>query len=229
MNVSRETVTNDAPQTDFLLHIETLVPPFLCELSAPPLPSLEPLKHLSELVSRWSLRVDLVAGCSSEEFVVRHVCDSLALGVRLAGIKRGRGVLDIGSGGGFPGLVTAIQFPDEPVVLVEPREKRAMFLQEARRELGLANVKVVRAKVEELTESFGATTFTTRATGIEAVIHAQALKLLPSATLAFMVGPSWSPLCCPGVTFEMWSYPLPRSAGVHSVATANVSRGTSPV
>jgi 16S rRNA (guanine527-N7)-methyltransferase len=59
-------------------------------------------------------------------------------------------VLDAGSGAGLPGIVLGIRLPDVEVILVEPLLRRATFLEEAVAELGLANVSVRRARVEEL-------------------------------------------------------------------------------
>jgi 16S rRNA (guanine527-N7)-methyltransferase len=61
-----------------------------------------------------------------------------------------RTALDVGSGAGFPGIPLAIVWPTTRWFLVESREKKAGFLEKAVRELGLANVKVVCARVEDL-------------------------------------------------------------------------------
>lgn len=62
----------------------------------------------------------------------------------------GASVCDVGSGAGLPGLVMAIRRPDLQVTLVEPLLRRTTFLDEAVRELGLANVEVIRARAEAL-------------------------------------------------------------------------------
>jgi 16S rRNA (guanine527-N7)-methyltransferase len=66
------------------------------------------------------------------------------------GIPPGASVVDVGSGAGLPGLVLALVRPDLSVVLVEPLERRAEFLQEAVDLLGLPQVRVTRARAEEL-------------------------------------------------------------------------------
>jgi 16S rRNA (guanine527-N7)-methyltransferase len=58
-------------------------------------------------------------------------------------------IADLGSGAGLPGLVLAIARPDLEVTLVEPMSRRVAFLEEARAELGLGNVEVVRARAEQ--------------------------------------------------------------------------------
>lgn len=77
----------------------------------------------------------------------RGVYDSLALGVYVGeGIRR---ALDVGSGGGFPGMVLAVQYPQVDWVLLDSRERRCVFLQETARHIGLANVEVVHARAEQ--------------------------------------------------------------------------------
>ena len=66
------------------------------------------------------------------------------------GIPPGAAVVDVGSGAGLPGLVLALVRPDLSLVLVEPLERRAEFLQEAVDLLGLRQVRVTRARAEEL-------------------------------------------------------------------------------
>ena len=66
------------------------------------------------------------------------------------GIPHGADVCDVGSGAGLPGLVLALARPDLSVLLVEPLERRAAFLQEAVELLGLGQVRVTRARAEEL-------------------------------------------------------------------------------
>jgi len=75
----------------------------------------------------------------------RHVLNS----VLLAPLLRPGRVGDIGSGAGLPGLVLAIARPDVEFLLIEPMERRVDWLLEEARELGLDNVKVVRARAED--------------------------------------------------------------------------------
>jgi len=67
-------------------------------------------------------------------------------------------VADVGSGGGLPGLVWAIARPDLSVTLIEPLLRRTTFLSEAVEELGLLNVRVLRARADEVDESFDVVT-----------------------------------------------------------------------
>jgi 16S rRNA (guanine527-N7)-methyltransferase len=77
----------------------------------------------------------------------RHL---LNCAVVAAGIPPGASVVDVGSGAGLPGLVLALVRPDLSMLLVEPLERRAEFLQETVETLGLTQVQVVRTRAEEL-------------------------------------------------------------------------------
>ena len=108
-------------------------------------PQLDQLEAYIAMVMRWG-RVANLSGAASALAVAREqVVDSLAV-VNHVGPGR---VLDVGSGNGLPGVVLAIARPDLTVTLLEPRAKRARFLTQVRIDLGLANVEVVCARVED--------------------------------------------------------------------------------
>lgn len=72
-------------------------------------------------------------------------------------------VADLGSGAGLPGLVLAMMLPEAEVVLVEPMARRTAFLSECVREIGLGNVRMERARAEDLAGRLGADVVTSRA------------------------------------------------------------------
>lgn len=79
-------------------------------------------------------------------------------GVVLPRVPEGSRVADVGSGAGLPGLVWAIGRPDLHVTLVEPLLRRTRFLDDVVEELGLENVRVLRARAEEVEETFDVVT-----------------------------------------------------------------------
>jgi 16S rRNA (guanine527-N7)-methyltransferase len=79
----------------------------------------------------------------------RHLLNC-AVVAELVGQRRGT-LLDLGSGAGLPGLVLAMALPDTAVTLLEPMERRCRFLTDCVTELGLANVKVLRGRAEDIT------------------------------------------------------------------------------
>jgi 16S rRNA (guanine(527)-N(7))-methyltransferase RsmG len=103
-----------------------------------------------ELLGRWNTRLNLTRIRSLEDSVRLHYCESLFVGKTLpSGSLK---IVDIGSGGGFPGIPLAILRPECSVTLVESHQRKAVFLQEASRLL--KNVKVISERAEEVREQF---------------------------------------------------------------------------
>ena len=103
------------------------------------------LAHL-DLVAKWNRVHNLTAVREPEQMVVVHLLDSLSL---LPHLGEARTLLDVGSGAGFPGVPVAIARPDLRVTLLDSSHKKGTFLEQARTELALANVRVVCERVEE--------------------------------------------------------------------------------
>lgn len=100
-------------------------------------------------IQRWSKIADLLSQTDPDTLIRKHILDSLAL---LPWIPSGSRVLDLGSGAGFPGLPIAIANQSLKVTLVEARRKRANFLKESIRKLGLHNAKAHEGRTEELAQ-----------------------------------------------------------------------------
>jgi 16S rRNA (guanine527-N7)-methyltransferase len=98
------------------------------------------LAAFAALVRKWNPAINLVSKASLAELETRHIADSEQL-FELAGVTAGHWV-DLGTGGGFPGLVVAIraagEAPDLRVTCIESDTRKAAFLMTAARELGLA-------------------------------------------------------------------------------------------
>jgi 16S rRNA (guanine527-N7)-methyltransferase len=108
-----------------------------------------------------------------DEAWTRHVLDSLTLLALLHDLPDGARVLDVGSGGGLPGIPLAISLPRARVTLVEATGKKAEFLRRAVHRLGLRNAKVLQARSEDLARGPVPADFD--------VVCARALALLPAA------------------------------------------------
>ncbi len=108
------------------------------------------LLYFKEL-KKWGKRINLIARETSDEKIIEnHFIDSLSL-LLVLGDEEGT-LLDVGTGGGFPGLVLAVVQPERNFVLVEPRKKRVSFLQHIIRTLKLQNVEVIDSRLEEYLE-----------------------------------------------------------------------------
>ncbi|HTP99170.1 MAG TPA: 16S rRNA (guanine(527)-N(7))-methyltransferase RsmG [Casimicrobiaceae bacterium] len=107
------------------------------------------LAHYLALLAKWNRTYNLTAIREPARMVTHHVLDSLAVLPHLPKRDRVR-VLDVGSGGGLPGVPIAIARPDWRVVLVDPNHKKAAFLTQAIIELSLRNASAHAARVEDL-------------------------------------------------------------------------------
>jgi 16S rRNA (guanine527-N7)-methyltransferase len=108
----------------------------------------ESLAGYAELVRAWGSRLGLVSEGDLARFRERHIDDSLRLLPLLDSLPSGPAV-DVGSGAGLPGIPLAIARPERAWRLLEPRRRRAAFLEEVVRELALGNCEVVVATAEE--------------------------------------------------------------------------------
>lgn len=109
--------------------------------------------HLDMLLEA-NERFNLTAIRDPAEAWTRHVADSLSL-VPFVAEAGARAVVDLGSGGGFPGVPLAVAMPDVHFMLVESVGKKARFLQEVVQRLGLPNVTVRQTRAEEVAEFKG--------------------------------------------------------------------------
>ncbi len=97
------------------------------------------------LLDKWNKVYNLTSVRDPEEMISRHLLDSLAILPYLTGDT----LLDVGSGGGLPGIPIAIVKPEMAVTLLDSNSKKTRFLQQAKAELGLDNVTVVHARIEQ--------------------------------------------------------------------------------
>jgi 16S rRNA (guanine527-N7)-methyltransferase len=99
------------------------------------------------LLSKWNSVYNLTAVRDPAQMVTQHLLDSLAAVPAFGAAKR---VLDVGAGGGLPGIVLAIARPDLSVALIDTVHKKTAFLTQVKAELGLSNVSVHTGRVEQL-------------------------------------------------------------------------------
>jgi 16S rRNA (guanine527-N7)-methyltransferase len=112
------------------------------------------------LMFKWNAVYNLTSLRDPMQMVTHHLLDSLAAVPAFAGA---RNVLDVGSGGGLPGIVLAIVRPDMKVSMIDTVHKKTAFLTQVKAELGLANVTVYTARVEQLQVSDKFDVITSRA------------------------------------------------------------------
>ena len=107
--------------------------------------ALDRLTRYGALIQKWNRAIRLVGDAHADQIAFHMVDSAVLLRLPLPKITW----VDVGSGAGFPGLVLACLKPEQKILLVEPREKRAIFLGQAIKALGLDNVSVERARLEQ--------------------------------------------------------------------------------
>lgn len=103
---------------------------------------LTQFKRYYDLLVEWNQRINLTAITAEQEVIDYHFSDSLLV-ERYVHFSSSRGVVDVGTGGGFPGIPLKIKYPELPVYLVEVTAKKCMFLDLVIKELGLKEIEVV--------------------------------------------------------------------------------------
>ena len=107
----------------------------------------EQLLDYLALLFKWNAVYNLTSVRDPMQMMTHHVLDSLAAVSAFAGAHN---VLDVGAGGGLPGMVLAISRPDLKVSMIDTVHKKTAFLTQVKAELGLANVTVYTMKVQDL-------------------------------------------------------------------------------
>jgi len=148
----------------------------------------DPLDRYLALLAKWNRTYNLTAIRDPEQMVTHHVLDALAVLPHLPETQRLR-VLDVGSGGGVPGLPLAIARPGWTVVLLDSNHKKGAFLQQAAIELALTNVEVVTARVEHYVPAAPFDVVISRAfSDLAAFAEVSARHLAPGGRLFAMKG-----------------------------------------
>jgi len=146
---------------------------------------LEKVRLFAQSLAEHGEERGLIGPREAERIWSRHVLNS---GV-LAEVLRPGHVIDVGSGGGLPGLVVAIARPDVHVTLVEPMERRTAWLEEQVIELGLQNVTVCRARAQEAPFAEAGDQVTARAvSALRTLIPLVAPLAKPGGELVLMKG-----------------------------------------
>lgn len=138
----------------------------------------EKLRRYVAMVREWTARIGLVSGSDAGDRLWEHVLDALSLAAYVPREENDYGLLDIGSGGGFPGLVLAACTELGRVALVERSSKKAGFLRMAAARLGLDGCEVLHGSYPDVGGDICANAITARAIERPEAVHGEILGRL---------------------------------------------------
>jgi len=113
----------------------------------------EKFSRLEELYQDWNAKVNVISRQDIDTLYERHVLHSLGI-AKVLQFKSGTSILDVGTGGGFPGIPLAIMFPEAQFHLVDSIGKKIRVVQEIATALDLKNVKAEQVRAERLDDSY---------------------------------------------------------------------------
>lgn len=114
---------------------------------------IDQFSQLFDLYVYWNAQINVISRKDIEELYERHVLHSLGI-AKVCTFRAGESVLDVGTGGGFPGIPLAILFPDTKFYLVDSIGKKIKVVKEVASALGLENLKADHLRAEQIKEKF---------------------------------------------------------------------------
>ena len=113
----------------------------------------EQFRHMGELYREWNAKINLVSRKDIDRLYTRHILHSLAI-AKAVDFQPGTKILDVGTGGGFPGIPLAVLFPEARFTLVDSIGKKIRVAEDVAEKSGLKNVATVHGRAEEIKEKF---------------------------------------------------------------------------
>jgi 16S rRNA (guanine527-N7)-methyltransferase len=108
---------------------------------------------IAEVYKDWNQKINVVSRKDIDEIYLRHVLHSLGI-AKVQSFLPGSKVLDVGTGGGFPGIPLAILYPETEFTLVDSIGKKIKVVEEVTEALGLKNVKSINERVENISGEY---------------------------------------------------------------------------
>ncbi|MGL5684041.1 MAG: 16S rRNA (guanine(527)-N(7))-methyltransferase RsmG [Marinifilaceae bacterium] len=113
----------------------------------------EQFDNLENLYREWNDKINVISRKDMDSFYIHHVLHALAI-AKVIQFQPGTKIMDVGTGGGFPGIPLAIMFPEAQFLLVDSIGKKIRVVNEVAQALGLTNVRAQQTRVENVKEKF---------------------------------------------------------------------------
>ena len=114
---------------------------------------IQQFTDLKELYEHWNAQINVISRKNMDALYTNHILHSLAI-AKVIQFEKGTKVLDIGTGGGFPGIPLAILFPEVEFLLVDSIGKKIKVVNEVSTAIGLTNVHTMHERAENIKETF---------------------------------------------------------------------------
>lgn len=176
--------------------------------------TIERLALYEAALRKWSRSINLVAPEDLDQITARHFADSLQIAPHVVG----ESLADLGSGGGFPGLVLAAANPSLPVNLIESDTRKATFLRTAAREMKLQNVTVLAERIEAAPPQNAACVTARALAPLPRLLGYVNRHLRPGGTALLMKGAQWRTEV--DAARQMWEF---RCDAIPSVTDTNAA------
>jgi len=114
---------------------------------------LNKFRKLEELYNEWNSKINVISRKDMDHFYEHHVLHSLGI-AKIQTFLPGSQILDVGTGGGFPGIPLAILFPETSFLLVDSIGKKIKVVQEVAKACNIGNVEAIQCRAEEVKRKF---------------------------------------------------------------------------
>lgn len=114
---------------------------------------IEQFTDLQELYEHWNAQINVISRKNMDTLYTNHILHSLAI-AKVIQFEKGTKILDIGTGGGFPGIPLAILFPEVDFLLVDSIGKKIKVVNEVSKAIGLTNVIALHERAENIKDTF---------------------------------------------------------------------------